>query len=231
MLHIFIFLALFFSQSLSQNVTCVNRLSQAQKDALLQSHNQYRSLIAQGGVPAANGVLLPPASNMKEMIWDDELETLAQGWANNNPQTHNPNRVVPSAPTDQVGENIYWENGRCSNKKEAGVFNVSVALASWFGESKLFDGNVTNYGSQKSNGVGHFTQVIWADTLRVGCGIYDCVTTTPQPRYTLYSQATNIVCNYRVGGNVWRQALYKIGQACSGCQGTCSNNYIGLCAA
>lgn len=213
--------------SLAQD--CVKQLSQSQRDAILKAHNDFRNKVASGTQPSALGAPLPQASNMKELIWDSELETLAQNWVNSNPTSHNPDRSVPSAPDDYVGENIYWANKGNSRPLVAGSFNVSAGVASWFGEVKYYDGNVEEFGSEQTKQVvGHFTQVIWAETLRIGCGISDCVTQTGSINY--YKEAVSLVCDYRSGGNWAGEQIYQPGPACSRCE-KCSKKYTSLCAA
>jgi len=46
---------------------------------------------------------------------------------------------------------------------------------------------------------GHYTQIVWADTTKVGCGIHTC------PGLTYGS---SVVCNYAPGGNIGGQRPY-----------------------
>ena len=70
-------------------------------------------------------------------------------------------------------------------------------------------------------GTGHYTQVVWADTEELGCGM-------------VYYQGdsyyeTLIVCNYAKGGNFLGSEMYKAGTPCDDCPTgyTCDD---GLCA-
>ena len=71
---------------------------------------------------------------------------------------------------------------------------------------------------------GHYTQVVWADTYKVGCGF-------SQYKQNDFNMGL-YVCNYGPGGNVIGAPLYKVGTACSDCpEGTtCSTTFKGLCA-
>ncbi|KAE8737646.1 hypothetical protein FOCC_FOCC016890, partial [Frankliniella occidentalis] len=51
-------------------------LSQDEKTVILHRHNFYRSQVASGVVAG-----LPAASRMLQMVWDDEVASLAQRWA------------------------------------------------------------------------------------------------------------------------------------------------------
>lgn len=66
---------------------------------------------------------------------------------------------------------------------------------------------------------GHYSQVIWAETYAVGCGITQC----PSGMSPIYA------CNYGPAGNYIGAPIYKIGKAGKSCPtGTTNNN--GLCA-
>ena len=88
-----------------------------------------------------------------------------------------------------------------------------------------------------SSGAGHYTQVVWADTEELGCGM------VYYKGNSFYE--TLIVCNYAKGGNIQGTLyislccrinqlftgteMYKLGAACSSCPSgyTCDD---GLCA-
>ena len=75
--------------------------------------------------------------------------------------------------------------------------------------------------------VGHYTQVVWADTSRVGCGVI--------AQYSLNEYGENahwlrhdLVCDYYTPGNYKGASPYKIGDAASDCpEGTFAVD--GLC--
>ena len=211
--------------------TCVRQLSTAQRAAVAQAHNTWRNKVAGGQQSSARGVL-PQASNMKTIIYDTNIEEkLSQVWANTNPKGHNPTRVVPGL-AGYIGENIYWSSRGTSQKLTPGSFDVSAAVNSWFNEVSLFNGDVSKFSSSATTGgaIGHFTQVIWAESTRVGCGILDCVTSTPKTGYTMYSQSVAFVCNYWKGGNYLGQSIYKTGAPGSGCTNGLSTTFPALCA-
>ena len=60
------------------------------------------------------------------------------------------------------------------------------ALKSWFLEKNVFQ-----YGASNNSlfEVGHYTQMVWYSTHKVGCGWTHCKHATPVPYY-------NYVCNY-----------------------------------
>ena len=58
--------------------------------------------------------------------------------------------------------------------------------------------------------IGHYSQLVWAETNRIGCGM---------ARYTGGSYGNNqlYVCNYAPGGNYLNQPVYKVGSPASAC--------------
>jgi hypothetical protein len=74
--------------------------------------------------------------------------------------------------------------------------------------------------------VGHYTQLVWAQTWRVGCG-----KTFYKPEDAQFAQQMYI-CNYGVAGNLIRSEMYIKGEPCSECPPgtTCSLEYPGLCS-
>ncbi|XP_022071430.1 GLIPR1-like protein 1 [Acanthochromis polyacanthus] len=170
----------------------------------VREHNWARSSVS------------PAASNMLYMTWDEGLAITARAWARNCVFKHNihlgdARRVHPTYPS--VGENI-WAGYPPSS------FNVTSAIQRWVNE-KL------HYVYQKNTCTkvcGHYTQVVWATSYKVGCAVQRC------PKgVTHFSNKDGavFVCNYAISGNMRGSWPYESkGTACSGCEGTCEG---GLC--
>lgn len=117
---------------------------------------------------------------MQMLQWDFELESIAQTWTNNCQYKHNKDRHI--SDRFYVGENIaqIWS----SIPLEAEPFAETIK-GGWFDEYKLY-----KFGQDVTPKVGHYTQWVWADTNRIGCGsayYYDERTR----RYTKF-----FVCDY-----------------------------------
>ena len=96
-------------------------------------------------------------------------------------------------------------------------------MDTWYQEISLFPANaVSQYAFSPSSG--HYSQMVWAQTSRLGCGF----TEFPRGRFL----ARLLVCNYGTAGNVINTPMYNIGPACTVCpQATsCSGQYPGLCS-
>ncbi|XP_054911673.1 glioma pathogenesis-related protein 1-like [Poeciliopsis prolifica] len=155
----------------------------------------------------------PPANNMLYMSWDEALAITARAWAKRCQFKHNihlreAGRMHPTFTS--VGENIWM--GSPPN-----TFSVKKAIQKWVGEV-----NDYNYTTNKCKAVcGHYTQVVWAQSYKVGCAVVNC------PRgikdFPPFAAAI-FVCNYAPGGNfIGWQPYATSGDPCSGCKGKCDN--------
>eukprot|EP00731_Ephydatia_muelleri_P012973 Em0007g283a len=140
---------------------------------LLDAHLNYRANV------------VPLASNMKPMTWDSQLAAKAQDYAQKCNWGHNPDRTSPLGKT---GENIYMTTGSPSD--------CSVAVTSWNNEKDYYtyDTNVCQTGKV----CGHYTQLVWASSNKVGCGAFRC----PKLTGSASTNALLVVCNYYPAGNM-----------------------------
>uniref|UniRef100_A0A146LMH0 Venom allergen 5.01 n=2 Tax=Lygus hesperus TaxID=30085 RepID=A0A146LMH0_LYGHE len=186
----------------------VNVMTPKMKEDLLKMHNEFRNKLAGGGLEG-----WPTAADMLELSWDDDLAKSAQRWASQYPPTHDKCRRTPHFKS--VGQNL--ARGRTTN--------MNLSIAGWTREAKFASPHVVD-NFQFNDKTGHFTQVSWAKTQKIGCG----VATTKQGYWIRWWLA----CNYGPSGNVWYQRMYTRGAPCSACpEGTRCNpqsNTPYLCA-
>merc|ERR1712002_1016624 len=171
---------------------------QAAKDVIVKVHNELRNKVAMGN--ETNGAQ-PQAANMRKMVWDDELADIAQRWTDQCKFGHDDNRNTCDG--QYVGQNAFWGASSAKMSPYSALGVSEDAVRTWYNEVKSpgFDSShvspfVFDYGA------GHYTQVVWADSARVGCGL----------RY--YKDggwfAFLINCNYAVGGNMQGADMYLI---------------------
>lgn len=113
------------------------------------------------------------------LVWTPALAKFAQAWADKLQKRgcelqHRPSR---GADAQKYGENIYWASGVKSS--------VDEVVGDWVAERKNF-----NARANSCKGVcGHYTQVVWRRSVRLGCGMATC------------GDAEVWVCNYDPPGN------------------------------
>jgi pathogenesis-related protein 1 len=117
---------------------------------------------------AARGrVHVPP------LTWSDKLAEVAQEWANHLLAS----RRFAHRPDSAYGENLYEIVGARANPVQV--------VHTWDSESRDYD-----YASNTCRKVcGHYTQLVWASTKQVGCGV------------ARDSRREVWVCNYDPPGN------------------------------
>ena len=143
------------------------------------AHNTVRQNLNTGQPPvtgaAVQAVPVPPLSNL---VWDDTVAATAQIWAATCALDHDPN--------SPYGENIAWGT--------SGFISGAGSTVSWADEVRDpgFDyaANECPTGSPSFPGCGHYTQVAWSTTTRVGCGFQSC------------NGTDFVVCRYDPAGNI-----------------------------
>ncbi|XP_040886115.1 GLIPR1-like protein 1 [Toxotes jaculatrix] len=162
-------------------------------DECVREHNKARSSVS------------PPASNMLYMTWDEGLAITARAWARHCVFEHNiylkdVRRVHPTFSS--VGENL-WTGYPPS------LFNVTRAIKRWVDEKDHYNYQTTSC----SKVCGHYTQVVWGTSYKVGCAAQLC---------NRQIDSVIFVCNYAPGGNIngW-QPYESESEACPGCTGSC----------
>ncbi|XP_055338419.1 cysteine-rich venom protein VAR10-like [Paramacrobiotus metropolitanus] len=141
---------------------------------ILNVHNNYRRSVA--------------AQGMNKLDWSDCAASNAQHWADTCPSDHDrlSDRHIPEFP--YCGQNIFWNSGSPAT--------WTAAIKEWYNEVNIFSYCADNTGKD----VGHYTQVMWADTTLIGCGMKSGCSTING--LNLPAPVNVFVCNYCTGGNV-----------------------------
>ena len=143
----------------------------ANLSGITAAHNAVRAMVQ------TNPALAP-------MTWNADLAATAAAWVakcqdsdNNGLVDHNPNRS--QGHPMYVGENVFAASGMATGQQ---------AVNLWASEKANY-----NYANNSCSGTcGHYTQIVWRDSVQLGCALGTC------PNLT-YKNA--IVCNYMPGGN------------------------------
>ena len=129
-------------------------------------HNQQRAVAGVGPV-----------------TWDPALAAAADAYAAQLARTRRWGHSPPAARPGQ-GENL-WMGTR-------GAFSVDAMIGAWAGEGRMFRPGIFPTVSRTGSwgDVGHYTQMVWRGTARVGCAIRSS------------ARDDYLVCRYAPAGNV-----------------------------
>ncbi|HEY6556580.1 MAG TPA: CAP domain-containing protein [Polyangiaceae bacterium] len=134
------------------------------------------------------------AKGIAPLTWDPALAAIAQNWVaqcvdnDSVPGLVDHNAGRSEGYPTSVGENIYGSSGAASG---------TGAVSSWASEEANYDYASNSCASGKV--CGHYTQIVWANTMKLGCAIHRC----EGLRY-----ASSVVCDYAPAGNVRGQKPY-----------------------
>lgn len=201
-----------------------HRLDGQERQEILLAHNRIRREAAKGFLRRYG---LPAAANMKKLEWDDDLA--------NNAQAHvevtcklkhdHPNQRTTGSYSD-VGQNIYitevW-----NQKLEPDTWGVVVEEL--WGHEEAAKLHTNSFGRRLTlqkhdlKSIGHLTQLLWAETEKVGCGkiVFEGTNGATSDLRT---------CDYGEGGNVIGGKMYIEGVACSACPDSHPYCDDGLCS-
>ncbi|XP_067913296.1 peptidase inhibitor 16-like [Heterodontus francisci] len=135
------------------------------------------------------------ATNMLKMNWDKELGEIAVKYAQECIWGHNKDR-------GRTGENLYAVTG---------TLNLTEAVKKWYLEVADYKYETMDCTAQKL--CGHYTQLVWANSDKVGCGSHFC----DELQGLDYKNLSILVCNYLPPGNIIGENPYKKGIPCSEC--------------
>ncbi len=124
-----------------------------------------------------NEVGVPP------LTWDDDLANYAAEWA---VLKGKEGCNMQHRSRTSYGENLFWTTNK--------YFTPSNAVNSWGSEKNDYHGEVVG---QSDAVVGHYTQMVWKTTKKVGCAVFKC------------SNSILVVCNYDPAGNFVGRHPYK----------------------
>lgn len=170
-------------------------LASVEPDALVnitKFHNDFRASV----IPAA-------ATPLPALKWNRDLAQLAQNYAEQCVYGHS--GVTDVAGFDRIGENLAasWGSYDFATLDLATVWPDLVTL--WHDEVEVY--NYSNNTDCVNNPCGHYTQIVWANTTDIGCGIATCTTLGS---ISFSDKSVFLVCNYGPAGNVDGNRPYEV---------------------
>jgi len=136
------------------------KLTSAEKEVILERHNYWRKDV---------GVTL-------KLTWSDEMEALAADWAR---QLKKNGCAWEHRPNNKFGENLF--------KGTTGAYDAAYVVDAWASEKA--DYSYAKNKCKPGKMCGHYTQIVWNTTTKVGCAKIEC------------GGMETWVCNYDPPGN------------------------------
>ncbi len=158
-------------------------VSPDERATMLSLHNTLRASTA-----AAETQRLGQTVTIVDLTWDDTAASVAQAWADHLLST---GTFEHNADRGDYGENIYWESGSDPATSATGAFQ------SWAAEAASYTWDTDTC----TDTCGHYTQIVWAATTSVGCGMATDGSTAIW------------VCDYAPPGNFTGERPYEPGTA------------------
>jgi len=116
------------------------------------------------------------------LVWDDTVAAYAQDYAN-----QRMGDCAMQHSGGQYGENLFEETGEADP--------VGGAVMAWVNEKQYYD--YSSNSCAEGQVCGHYTQVVWRDSKRLGCAQAQC-----------NNGGNFVICNYDPPGNVIGQTPY-----------------------
>ncbi len=131
-------------------------------------------------------------AGVTELSYSPKLARSAQRWADHLKNKH-ACQMQHSDTKGHYGENLYWASPLIwsDGRREMRKVSPAEVITSWGKEKADYDhaSNTCAPGAE----CGHYTQIIWRETTKVGCGFAVCSDSREQVWVCHYSPAGNIV--------------------------------------
>jgi pathogenesis-related protein 1 len=161
----------------------LGHVSKAQQISFLKTHNAIRKKLG-----------------ITPLRWSNKLAQAAQQWANTLQRTKQCH--MHHATLKKMGENLAYADW-CCKKTHYPLLSPKEVVQYWAQESDYYD--YTTNQCQAKQQCGHYTQIVWAKTRYIGCGVAHCINTEDPKQITTRELW---VCRYSPPGNFVGQHPY-----------------------
>jgi len=125
------------------------------------------------------------------MSWDTTIANFAiayttQCLGDGTLLNHNPNRNLPDGT--YLGENIYATTQKVSVGSSSVAAVLTQAVNDWVAEKAYYTYSTNSCSSDCE----HYTQVVWANSVNLGCALVVC---------SNQQYSSSVLCDYGPGGN------------------------------
>ena len=148
---------------------------------MTEAHNRFRAMADTS----------PP---IPALVWDPDLAAIAQAYSEHLASTG----CGLTHSGGSYGENLYWQQGlRVTAADVVAGWHEEIACYTYGPFMRGDACNASCVAAMNASGCGHYTQVVWRDTRRLGCGMATCS-----------SGAEIWTCNYDPPGNYLGETPY-----------------------
>ncbi len=145
------------------------------REGIVAAHNRWRAEVG-----------------VRPLSYSPALEVSAQAWADHLKET-NQCKMRHSNPQGRYGENLYWASAIVwsDGRRELQRVSPEKAVGSWGSEKANY--NYKKNSCKPGKMCGHYTQMVWRASTKVGCAIAVCEDSKEQIWVCQYQPAGNVV--------------------------------------
>jgi pathogenesis-related protein 1 len=158
--------------------------------ALMLAFPVYAAKVDPSAIVAAHNKLRAEVGVNNKLSYSKSLADSAQAWAEHLKQT-NGCKMRHSVPDGKYGENLFWGSAVAwtDGRRELQKISSKRVVEEWGSEKADYDyaHNSCAFGKM----CGHYTQIVWRTTTKVGCGVAVCDDTQEQVWACQYQPAGN----------------------------------------
>jgi pathogenesis-related protein 1 len=154
------------------STACAANLTSGEQAEMVAAHNEWRREV-----------------NVSPLIWSAPLADTAQAYADKLKAARGCNPVHGGAK--RLGENLYWASALkySGGTTKAQTITPTQVANAWGSEKANY--NYSTNTCARGKACGHYTQMVWESTDKVGCGKAVC-----------RDDSQVWVCNYKPSGNI-----------------------------
>ena len=183
-MSIFFHISLFFQSFLISLIIAEKLNTDKVNEVLLAQHNKYRKM-----------------HNVPELVLDNELIKLAQDYsaalAYKKNDEFSKYSVSPSGAKNKNKENLGENIFTCTSVLKTNCYDITSTkpVDVWYNEIKNYNFSEPGFNIDSS----HFSQLIWKETTKIGCGA-----SVADDEVTF-----KVVCNYYKAGNILNKEKFE----------------------
>ena len=141
-------------------IACIEEKPEEETDK--EEVSEFAEIGPMYGMLRAHNIVRQEHGIDADLVWDEDLTKISKEWIehleldNNCQMEHNLD--------SPLGENLFWSMNY--------MVTATEVVESWASEEEFYDYDSNSCESGQM--CGHYTQIVWEDTKRVGCAMLEC---------------------------------------------------------